>query len=180
MATETIYGAAPVAGEAATKGMPQLDFATYPNQIFWLALTLIAVWWVLSRVALPRIGAVLAERSGTITNDLATAEELSLKVKSAETAYQQALVEARTEAGKIVAAARADIQGDLDAATAKADEQIAARTAQSEKEIGAIRDSAADAVREVARQTAAEILSAMGMTADAGQIDAAVAERAKG
>ena len=51
------------AGKAV--GMPQLDFSTWPNQIFWLLVTLAAIYFLLTRVALPRIGAVLAERSGT-------------------------------------------------------------------------------------------------------------------
>ena len=93
MATET--QGAETAAEAAP-GMPQLDFSTFPNQIFWLVVTLVVIYLVLSRVALPRIASVLAERSGTITNDLATAEELKLQAVEAEKAYQQALADART------------------------------------------------------------------------------------
>ena len=92
MATET-HGAE-TAAEAAP-GMPQLDFSTFPNQIFWLVVTLVVIYLVLSRVALPRIASVLAERLGTITNDLATAEELKLQAVEAEKAYQQALAWAK-------------------------------------------------------------------------------------
>ena len=88
---------------------------------------------MLSRIALPRIGAVLADRKGTITNDLAAAEELKQKAVEAEKAYNEALATARAEAAKIVAAAKAEIQKDLDAATAKADAEIAAKAAESEK-----------------------------------------------
>ena len=67
---------APAAAEAASSGgMPQLAFSTYPTQIFWLLVTLAVIYFILSRVALPRIGGVLAERAGTITNDLAKAEK---------------------------------------------------------------------------------------------------------
>ena len=65
-------------------GMPQLDVSTWPNQIFWLAVTLVAIYFVLTRIALPRIAAVLAERNGTIANDIAAAEELKLKAREAE------------------------------------------------------------------------------------------------
>ena len=82
---------------AAAVGMPQLDFSTWGNQIFWLVLALIAIYLILSRVALPRIGAVLAERSGTITNDLAAAEDLKAKAVEAEAAYDKALIDAREE-----------------------------------------------------------------------------------
>jgi F-type H+-transporting ATPase subunit b len=161
-------------------GMPQLDFTTYSNQIFWLVLTLIAIYFVLSRVALPRIGAVLAERQGAISNDIAAAEELKLKAVEAEAAYNQALADARVEASNIVTEARKDIQGDLDIAIAKADAEIAAKAAEAEKAISAIRSSAIDSVMDVAKDTAKEIVAAMGSKADAKSITAAVTARMKG
>lgn len=161
-------------------GMPQLEFSTFPNQIFWLIVTLVVIYLVLSRVALPRIGTVLAERRGTITNDLTAAEDLKLQAVAAEKAYQQALSDAKAEAQKIVAAARAEIQDELDAATAHADAEIAAKTAESEKRIGAISESAAAAVSEVARDIVGDIVRAMGSTPDPAAIDAAVSERVKG
>ena len=166
------------AGKAV--GMPQLDFSTWPNQIFWLLVTLVVIYLVLSKIALPRIGAVLADRKSTITNDLAAAEELKQKAVDAEKAYNEALANARTEAAKIVAQARAEIQKDLDAATAKADAEIAAKAAESEKTIAAIRDGAAAAVAEVAKDVAGELVAALGGKADAATVTAAVSARLKG
>ncbi|MDA9943421.1 F0F1 ATP synthase subunit B', partial [Paracoccaceae bacterium] len=68
--------AASKAAEASEGGLPQLDFSTFGNQIFWLLVTLIAIYLILSKLALPRIAAVLAERQGTISHDVAMAEEL--------------------------------------------------------------------------------------------------------
>lgn len=166
------------AGQAV--GMPQLDFSTWPNQIFWLLVTLVVIYLVLSKIALPRIGAVLADRKSTITNDLAAAEELKQKAVDAEKAYNDALASARTEAAKIVAQAKAEIQKDLDAATAKADLEIAAKAAESEKSIAEIRDGAAQAVAEVAKDVAAELVAALGAKADAKTVTAAVTARLKG
>ena len=70
MATETTEGHGLPETAAEAPGMPQLDFSTFPNQIFWLVVTLVVIYLVLSKVALPRIASVLAERQGTITNDL--------------------------------------------------------------------------------------------------------------
>jgi|UniRef100_UPI004048437C F-type H+-transporting ATPase subunit b len=166
--------------EKAKGGMPQLDFATFPNQIFWLTVTLVVIYLVLSRIALPRISAVLAERSGTITNDIAAAEELKQKAVEAEVAYQQALTDARAQAGAIVAEAKAEIQADLDVEIKKADAQIAAKAAESEKAIAEIRDGAVKSVTQVAKDTAKELVAAMGGSADAKTITAAVAARMKG
>lgn len=181
MATEATQDAAAAGHDAGhAVGMPQLDFSTWPNQIFWLAVTLVVIYLVLSRVALPRIGAVLAERSGTITNDLAAAEELKKKAVAAEQAYNDALARARTEAAKIVAEAKAAIQKDLDVATAKADAQISAKAAELEKAIAEIRAGALESVTEVAKDTAREIVAALGGKADARSVIAAVTARLKG
>lgn len=183
---EAATQAADAAGQAAADhgaeaaGMPQLDFGTFPNQVFWLLVTLVAIYFVLSRVALPRIASVLAERQGTITNDLAAAEELKLKAQEAEEAYNQALADARAEAHKIIAEAKAEIQEDLDAAIAKADAEIAAKSAESEKTIAEIRAGAMESVTEVAADTAQEIVAALGQKADAKTVADAVSSRLKG
>lgn len=172
---------ATTAGTAgASAGMPQLDITTWPNQIFWLLVSLVAIYLILSRVALPRIGAVLAERRGTIINDLAAAEELKAKSVEAEKAYSAALAAARAEAAKIVANTRAEIEAELAAATARADAEIAERTATSEKRIAEIRDGALESVTAVARDTAAEIVAALGGKTDASSVTAAVNARLKG
>ncbi len=160
--------------------MPQLCADWMPNQIFWLIITLAAIYFVMSRIALPRIGAVLAERSGTITNDIAAAEELKNKAAEAEAAYEKALVDARAEAQKIVAEAKAEIQAELDVELQKADAEIAAKTAESEKAIAEIRDGAVKSVAEVAKDTAKELVAVMGGSADAKAITAAVNTRMKG
>ena len=139
------------ATEAATPGMPQLDFSTFGNQIFWLVVTLVVIYLILSRVALPRIAGVLAERSGTISNDLAAAEELKAEAVAAEEAYNKALADARAEAAKIVATTKADMKAELDAAIAKADAEISQKTAESEKVISEIRATALESVEEVAK-----------------------------
>ena len=175
MATESTAGEA-VGGA----GMPQLDFSTFPNQIFWLVVTLVVIYLLLTRVSLPRIGAILAQRQGMITNDIAAAEDLKQKAVAAEQAYNQALADARAEAGRIIAVAKADIQTDVDAATARADAELSAQAAQAEGRIGAIRASALAAISEVARDTAEALVAALGGKADPAAITAAVTARLKG
>jgi len=174
MATET-QGA-----ESGGAGLPQLDFSTFPNQIFWLLVTLVVVYLILTRVALPRIASVLSERKGAITNDLAVAEDLKAKAAEAEKAYEKALADARAEANEIVAKAKAEMQAELDAAIKKADARITERSAESEKAIAEIRAGALESIRAVAQDTAQEVIAAMGAEADAAEIEKAVAAHVKG
>lgn len=172
---------AEAAGHAAeSAGMPQLDPSTFGNQIFWLLVALVVIYLILSRVALPRIGSVLANRHDTIARDIAAAEELKAKAQDAEKTYNQALVDARTEANRIIAATKAEIQSELDVATAHANAEIAAKAAESEARINEIRAGAMAAVTQVAQDTAGEIVGALGGTADAAAIAEAVNARLKG
>jgi F-type H+-transporting ATPase subunit b len=169
-----------VAEQAPGAGMPQLDFATFPNQIFWLLVALGAIYLILTRVALPQIGGILADRQGAITSDIAAAEDFKARAAEAEKAYENALADARAEAQRIAAETRAEIQADLDEAIASADAQIAAKAAESEAAIAAIRATALENVRIVAADTASELVGVLGGTVDAADIDAIVADRMKG
>ena len=174
MATDT-----PDGGLSLTP-MPQLDFATFPHQVFWLIVALVAIYFILTTIALPRIAAVLAERNGTITNDIAAAEELKLRAAEAEKAYEKALADARAEAQKIAGETRHAIKAQLDEATAKADADISAKAAESEARIAEIRESAMASVRDVANDTTGALVAALGGAAEAGDIADALEAELKG
>jgi len=178
--TETSVGNGAEGHAEAAVGMPQLDFATFPNQIFWLLVTLIAIYLILSQFALPRIATTLSARHGKIANDIAMAEEMKRKAEEAETAYEETLEKARNEARRIVGEAKTEIDADLEEATARADAEIAAKTAESERVIAEIRAGAAESTREVAQDTAKEIVTALGHSVAARDIAAAVDARMEG
>ena len=167
-------------GAESAQGLPQLNFDTFANQIFWLLVALVVIYLILSRVALPRIAAVLAERQGTITHDLTQAETLKAKAAEAEEAYKKALADARSEAQNIITETKAEIKADLEKANAEADARIAEKTAEGEKRIAEIRAEAMESVREVANDTTGEIVAAMGGKSDAKAVKAAVAAQMKG
>lgn len=165
-------------GAESAVGMPQLDLSIFPNLIFWLVVSLVVLYLILTRVALPRIGTVLAERNDAIANDLEQAALFKRRASEAEAAYDAALAKAREESQKIAAETRAQINKDLGALMAKADAEIAARSAESEKRIREIEASAAESVRTVAQSVTADIVAAFAPgTPDAGTVEAALSAR---
>ncbi len=167
--------------EHAEAGMPQLDFGVFPNLIFWLIVSIVILFMVLSRVALPRIRAVLTERNDAISNDLEQAALLKRRSEEAEASYNAALARARDEAHRISAETKAQINKELGSLMAKADAEIAAKSAESEGRIREIRDSAARSVEEVARATTADIVEAfLPGAGEAEAVDAAISRRLKG
>lgn len=181
MATET-HGTASACVDAGGSaiGMPQLCADWMSNQVFWLLVALVVIYFVLSRIALPRVAAVLAERQGTITNDIAAAEDLKKKALEAEEAYNKALADARAQAQAIIAENKAEMQVELDKAIAKADAEIAAKAAESEKAISEIRASALESVEAVAKDTAGSIVAALGGQTDDKSIADAINSQLKG
>jgi F-type H+-transporting ATPase subunit b len=170
-----------MADTAATgPGMPQLDVTTFSNQIFWLVVAMVVLYFVMSRVALPRVASVLADRRSAITADIAAAEEYKLKALEAEEAFKKAEADARVEASRIVEAAKAEMQEALNAQIAKADAEIAAKSAESEKRIREITANAVEMVNDVSTDVTKDILAAFDVKADARSVTAAVKAQLKG
>jgi len=90
-------------------GMPQLDFATFPNQIFWLVVSIVVLYFIVAKVALPRIGSVIEDRHNAVANDIEQAAEFKRKAEEAEAAYNAALTEARAQAMQIAGEAKAGV-----------------------------------------------------------------------
>jgi len=70
--------------------MPQFDPTFFSTQLFWLAVSFVALYAIVSTLALPKIGSVLEERQRKIDDNLDKAAQLKAE---AETAKQQSVVE---------------------------------------------------------------------------------------
>ena len=78
--------------------MPQLNVASYLPQVVWLVICFVALYFLMARLALPRIAAVLEERTRRRDDDLDRAEKLEAQAEAAAKAYEQVLAEARGSA----------------------------------------------------------------------------------
>ncbi|NND48972.1 MAG: F0F1 ATP synthase subunit B', partial [Rhizobiales bacterium] len=101
--------------------MPQLDFSTYIPQLVWLAISFIALYLLMARVALPRIATVIEERRDRIASDLDEAERSKAESEAAVAAYEAALAEARGKAHDNARANREKLNAEIDAERAKVD-----------------------------------------------------------
>ena len=57
-------------------GFPPFDAHSFPSQIVWLVVSFVLLYALMAKIALPRIGAIFAERSRVIGDDLKAAEDL--------------------------------------------------------------------------------------------------------
>ena len=169
-----------VLGAAEGGGLPQLDASTWPSQLFWLAVTFGVLYWLMSSVFLPRIGATLEERRDRIADDLDKAAESRRIASEAETAYNRSLADARARAQAIAAETRDEVGADVAALQKDAEDSIAEKTAAAEIRITAMKASAAAKVREAAAETTRAIVEALIHESPIDPIvNAAVAKAAK-
>jgi len=157
--------------------MPQLDTTTWPPQLIWLAITFLALYYIVSRMIIPRTGGVIHERKTTVANDLAAAQRLKVETDQAVKAYEASLAEARQKANAIAAENRDRINAEVDADRAKLDAELAAKIAAAEKSIGETKARALAGIHAMAGDIAAEIVAALtGSKATKTDIAAAVAK----
>jgi len=163
--------------------MPQLDAATFPSQIFWLAITFIALLIVMTWVGLPRVGAILAERRRRIDDDLGKAAQMKDEAEAVIAAYEKALAEARNDAQAMLRATVERMNAASAARLKTLADGLAAETAAAERRIAAAKDEALRGLRdvaiEVARAAAAKVTGAELDAARAREaVDAVLKERA--
>ena len=162
-------------GHGAKPGLPQLDMTTFASQLFWLVISFAVLYFVISRIAAPKISGVIADRAGRIKGDLDQAAQAKRNSDAAIANYEKALADARTAALKMGDDLRKTVQAEADAKNAAASKQLAADTLKAETRIGEMRKAAMARVGDVARDAAAEIVAKLtGETANAGDLEAAV------
>jgi len=160
---------------------PPFESQQFPSQIFWLALTFILLYVLMSRIALPRIGSIFAARSKRINDDLAAANRFKEQSEAANAAYQKSLADARARAQAIAAETREQQAAQADATNKKLEAQLHEKLAAAEQSIAATRSAAMGNVGSIAAETAAAIVERLiGTTPAPGDVTAAVTEVSKG
>lgn len=147
-------------GEEHVVGVfPPFDATTFPSQLLWLAISFAALYFIMKKIALPRVGEILEERRDRIEGDLAEAERLRQKTDQAIATYEAELAEARSNAHTIAEAARAENKTKLDAARTKVEAGLAKKVAAAEERIAATKAEALGHVSEIATETAQAIVA---------------------
>lgn len=157
-------------------GMPQLDFATFPSQLFWLAVTFIILYVLLRALALPRIETAIETRRHRLDDDLARAAALKAEAEAVIAAYQNALAEARADAQRRMRETGERLATEATERQRQIAEALAREIAAAEGDIATARGRTLADLRGVAVDVARSIAEKLtGLPADPGALDAAVA-----
>jgi F-type H+-transporting ATPase subunit b len=155
--------------------LPQLEIATYPSQLFWLLITFVVLYVLLSKIALPRVAEVLESRQERVDNDLTKAHQLREESDAVRSAYEQSLAESRAAAQAKVAATQNDINERVAAAEAEAAAKAAAELRAAEERIAGAAATALDNIRDVAVDVSAQAVNKLiGIDVDTAVVSQAV------
>jgi F-type H+-transporting ATPase subunit b len=139
-------------------GFPPFNTATFPSQIFWLAITFTILLVFLWRFVVPRIGGTLNQRKQKIAQELAQADRDRRQADQAYTTYQNTLIEARQRARALIEENRTQVRANVERAEKAADTQADKALADAEARLAKLRAEARDHIRRAAEEAAAGIV----------------------
>ena len=139
-------------------GMPQLDFSTFPNQIFWLTVFCIVLFAIVKFFIIPRMEDIFANRRKIIDGNIAKAEEIRLRVNEIEKKIEEELQKAKSQCDEIMNTSGLNIKEQM--ALALEDSKIATSQLINEAELRLkeLRDGSETAIEKISEELASEII----------------------
>ncbi len=171
--TPTTATTAPPEGGAG--GLPQFDQAWWPGEMVWFVIIFAAVFVLIAKVFVPRIGGAITEREDRISGDIARARSLKEQAEAQAAAAEAEIAQARARAQAVASEAKARVQAEAAARQAAEEAKLAATLSAAEADIRAARDQAMTHVREIASGIAQAIVEKLsGEAASAKDVERAM------
>lgn len=130
------------AAQHSSGGLPQLDIATFPSQIFWLVVVFSFLMIFFSKKTIPDISKTLESRNDRIQTDLENAEKLRKEVEDVHESYESGLSNAREQATSVYKEVEVYVQN----LSIKKQDELREK---SEKEVKALEKKITSAVNSV-------------------------------
>jgi F-type H+-transporting ATPase subunit b len=155
--------------------MPQLDVTTFPTQVFWLVISFVVLYLLMSRLGLPRIRRIIDERRQRIAGDLERAAQMKSETETVIAAYEKSLAEARADAQRTLKETTERLNAEAAERLRAVAQKLATETTAAEKRIAEAKSAALADVRSVAVDVArAATAKLTGIEVEAGRAAAAV------
>ena len=181
-AAEKAGGHAKDAAAKASGGLPQLNVQDFAPQLIWLAGIFCLLYFLMSKLVLPKVGSVIQERADRISKDLTAAQRLKGETERALANYEQAMSDAKARAQKIAQENRDVLNAEIGRERAQVEARITAQAVEAEKRITVAKARAMGSVNDIAGETARAIVGQLigqdVSAADAAQALAALAAKA--
>lgn len=157
---------------------PPFDPTFFASQLFWLAITFGLLYLLMSRLALPRVSAIIETRQNRIRQDLDEAGRLKNESDAAHAAYEKELFDARNRAHAIGLKARGEAKAAIEAERTRVEAELGAKLGAAESRIAAIKAKALSEVGRIAAETTSVIVGELlGRSPSAAEIASAIGNK---
>ncbi len=159
---------------------PPFDAHNFLPQIIWLVIIFGALYWLMSRVALPRVEGILVARRHRLEKDLDDAAAMQAQAKAAGEAYDKTLADARVRAQGLAQETHDKLHAESEAKRHALEADLNTKLAAAETQIAETRSRAMTNVASIAQDTAVALVERLtGRAPDRQAVDAAVASTGK-
>ena len=138
-------------------GFPQFNPSSYASQVFWLVISFCLLYYLMSRIALPRVAEVLDLRHKQREEHLTRAEDLRQETDKVKETYENTLAKAQEDAQRRLAQAETEISEMLAKENSAFTENARKRIAAAEQAIAEARQSALGSLPDIAAEIASEM-----------------------
>ena len=142
----------------AEAGMPQLDPKFWIAQIFWLILVFSSLYFIVSKIFLPKITLTIENRKSKIVSDLNEAQKLKENAEVKLKEYNKIIENSKKDAQKIISDGRKKLNEDIEIKKKKFDAEIEKELQAVEKEIKELKKNSISDVAKIAESASTEII----------------------
>ena len=165
---------------AESGGMPQLNPEFWISQIFWLTLTFGILYFVLSKLILPKISGNLELRRSQIQENIEAAEKQRKDSETKLQEFDEIIKKSKIEAKNIFKVAKDEALKDINLKKETLDKQIDQEIQKAEAEINALKENAPKKINKIAIETSSELVKTLiGAEVNSSSISAIVDDLSK-
>lgn len=155
---------------------PPFDAHNFVPQIVWLVIIFGLLYWLMSRVALPRMEGILVARKHRLAKDIDDAAAMQAQAKAAGEAYDKTLADARTRAQALAQETHDKLHAEAETKRHAVEADLNAKLATVEAQIAETRTRAMSNVQSIAGDAAASLIEHLtGRAPPRDVVEAAVA-----
>ena len=172
---ETTHEGTEQPAEGHSGVFPPFETSTFASQILWLAIAFGLLYWLMSRLALPRVAGIIEARNARIASDLKAAQAMKAESDAAVAAYETALNAARARSQAIASETRDAVNAESEGNRKGLEAELAQKLAAAEETINATKATALGSVRGIAAEAASAIVEKLtGRVPEAKAVESAV------
>ncbi|MBO4294770.1 MAG: hypothetical protein J5896_04925 [Alphaproteobacteria bacterium] len=142
--------------------MPQLNPSSFVSQIFWLTITFLFLWAVMSRFIIPRIAEIIDERQKKIAEDIQKAERTNKQAQLSLERYESFMNQAKKQTDERILNQKQELEASIELKKAEIAQSLGRQIAENEALIKKEREETLKVVHQISQQTADLILQKLG------------------